>query len=137
MGDSIFAANSTLGVSDDSEHDWNYHYINRFVDRDMMMRYLGGGIGHFNQYTTENPASDIANEINDDEVEQIELEEIEVDDADDTNSDIGCNDIDYVRPEGADVDEDSWEDTSDTSSTEDADGFMSGEEDFIDDLYDL
>ncbi|GAB1525826.1 hypothetical protein RhiTH_008992 [Rhizoctonia solani] len=29
---SIFAANSTLAAPDDSEHDWNYHYVNRFVD---------------------------------------------------------------------------------------------------------
>ncbi|KAF8673118.1 hypothetical protein RHS04_07673 [Rhizoctonia solani] len=30
------------------EHwDWKYYYVNRFVDRDMLMRYLGGGIGHY------------------------------------------------------------------------------------------
>ncbi|KAH7339927.1 hypothetical protein B0J17DRAFT_570507 [Rhizoctonia solani] len=27
--------------------DWKYDYVNRFVDRDIMMRYLGGGIGHY------------------------------------------------------------------------------------------
>ncbi|KIJ34411.1 hypothetical protein M422DRAFT_263554 [Sphaerobolus stellatus SS14] len=26
--------------------DYLHHYVNRFVDRDMFMRYLGGGIGH-------------------------------------------------------------------------------------------
>ncbi|KAH7909388.1 hypothetical protein BJ138DRAFT_1102735 [Hygrophoropsis aurantiaca] len=26
--------------------DWLYHYVNIFVDRDMFMRYRGGGIGH-------------------------------------------------------------------------------------------
>ncbi|CUA69692.1 Colossin-A [Rhizoctonia solani] len=140
MGDSTFASNSTLGVSDDNKNDWNYHYINRFVDQDMMMRYLGGGIGHFNHYTNENPMSDIANEIteiNSDEDEQIGLEEIEVDDAADMNSDTGHNEIGYVRSEEADPGEDSQEDTSDVSSAEEADEFMSGEEDFIDDLYDL
>ncbi|CUA71948.1 hypothetical protein RSOLAG22IIIB_09961 [Rhizoctonia solani] len=35
--------------SDNEESDWNYHYVSQFVDRDMLMRYLGGGIGHFNQ----------------------------------------------------------------------------------------
>ncbi|KAJ6457005.1 hypothetical protein C8R47DRAFT_1248481 [Mycena vitilis] len=27
--------------------DWTYHYVNFFVDRDMFMRYLGGGVGHY------------------------------------------------------------------------------------------
>ncbi|KAF9642248.1 hypothetical protein BDM02DRAFT_3193612 [Thelephora ganbajun] len=26
--------------------DWNYYYVNIFVDRDMFMRYWGGGVGH-------------------------------------------------------------------------------------------
>ncbi|PBK60412.1 hypothetical protein ARMSODRAFT_898121 [Armillaria solidipes] len=30
------------------EGDWINYYINRFVDRDMMMRYLGLGVGHLN-----------------------------------------------------------------------------------------
>ncbi|KAB5588477.1 hypothetical protein CTheo_8081 [Ceratobasidium theobromae] len=30
------------------EGDWAAYYVIRFVDRDMGMRYLGGGIGHFN-----------------------------------------------------------------------------------------
>ncbi|KDQ25344.1 hypothetical protein PLEOSDRAFT_1106287 [Pleurotus ostreatus PC15] len=29
--------------------DWIYHYVNMFVDRDMVMRYRGGGIGHRTQ----------------------------------------------------------------------------------------
>ncbi|KAF9033895.1 hypothetical protein BJ165DRAFT_1396369 [Panaeolus papilionaceus] len=28
------------------DEDYRYHYVNMFVDRDMFMRYLGGGIGH-------------------------------------------------------------------------------------------
>ncbi|KAL0562582.1 hypothetical protein V5O48_019503, partial [Marasmius crinis-equi] len=28
------------------EEDWNYYYTNYFADRDMVMRYRGGGIGH-------------------------------------------------------------------------------------------
>ncbi|KXN84188.1 hypothetical protein AN958_12892 [Leucoagaricus sp. SymC.cos] len=31
---------------EDNSCDWRYHYVNIFVDRDMFMRYLGGGIGH-------------------------------------------------------------------------------------------
>ncbi|KAJ3537818.1 hypothetical protein NM688_g6619 [Phlebia brevispora] len=30
----------------DEQEDWKYYYMDMFVDRDMIMRYLGGGIGH-------------------------------------------------------------------------------------------
>ncbi|KAJ6488839.1 hypothetical protein C8R45DRAFT_1143036, partial [Mycena sanguinolenta] len=33
------------GLSNDE--DWRYYYVNFFVDRDMYMRYLGGGVGHY------------------------------------------------------------------------------------------
>ncbi|KAF8172248.1 hypothetical protein K438DRAFT_1940544 [Mycena galopus ATCC 62051] len=29
------------------DQDWRYYYVNFFVDRDMYMRYLGGGVGHY------------------------------------------------------------------------------------------
>ncbi|KAJ7218251.1 hypothetical protein B0H12DRAFT_1001581, partial [Mycena haematopus] len=32
------------GLKDDE--DWRYYYVNFFVDRDMYMRYIGGGVGH-------------------------------------------------------------------------------------------
>ncbi|KAI0090930.1 hypothetical protein BDY19DRAFT_886849 [Irpex rosettiformis] len=30
----------------DSDEDWQYYYVDMFADRDMFMRYLGGGLGH-------------------------------------------------------------------------------------------
>ncbi|CDO77698.1 hypothetical protein BN946_scf184969.g49 [Trametes cinnabarina] len=30
--------------------DWERYYVNRFADRDMLMRYLGGGVGHRSMY---------------------------------------------------------------------------------------
>ncbi|KAJ7247385.1 hypothetical protein B0H12DRAFT_1211224 [Mycena haematopus] len=33
------------GLKDDE--DWRYYYVNFFVDRDMYMRYIGGGVGHY------------------------------------------------------------------------------------------
>ncbi|QRW23996.1 Maltodextrin phosphorylase [Rhizoctonia solani] len=37
-----------LIAHDSEEHwDWKHYYVNRFVDRDILMRYLGGGIGHY------------------------------------------------------------------------------------------
>ncbi|KDR80175.1 hypothetical protein GALMADRAFT_62788 [Galerina marginata CBS 339.88] len=29
-----------------TDDDWQYFYVNKFVDRDMAMRYRGGGVGH-------------------------------------------------------------------------------------------
>ncbi|KAJ7663061.1 hypothetical protein B0H14DRAFT_3539942 [Mycena olivaceomarginata] len=29
------------------DQDWWYYYVNFFVDRDMYMCYLGGGVGHY------------------------------------------------------------------------------------------
>ncbi|KAG8703740.1 hypothetical protein FRC08_002657 [Ceratobasidium sp. 394] len=36
----------SVALDDIWDGDWNYYYVNRFVDRDMLMRYLGGGVGH-------------------------------------------------------------------------------------------
>ncbi|KLO16710.1 hypothetical protein SCHPADRAFT_822793 [Schizopora paradoxa] len=30
----------------DNDEDWKFYYVNMFVDRDMFMRYRGGGVGH-------------------------------------------------------------------------------------------
>ncbi|THG93150.1 hypothetical protein EW026_g8010 [Hermanssonia centrifuga] len=37
---------SIVRPSSDDDEDWVYYYVNMFVDRDMFMRYLGGGVGH-------------------------------------------------------------------------------------------
>ncbi|KAF7794376.1 hypothetical protein EIP86_005510, partial [Pleurotus ostreatoroseus] len=51
MGPSILhqAKEKDMDVGDedpDPDSDWERYYVNIFVDRDMIMRYLGGGIGH-------------------------------------------------------------------------------------------
>ncbi|TFK49657.1 hypothetical protein OE88DRAFT_1632605 [Heliocybe sulcata] len=33
-------------IARDTDGDYRYYYINRFVDRDMLMRYIGLGVGH-------------------------------------------------------------------------------------------
>ncbi|KAL6305510.1 hypothetical protein BKA93DRAFT_707118, partial [Sparassis latifolia] len=37
---------SRLARRQNEQDDWDRFYVNRFVDRDMMMRYMGCGIGH-------------------------------------------------------------------------------------------
>nr|GAT58254.1 predicted protein [Mycena chlorophos] len=36
----------SIGRKPATFNDWKYHYVNFFVDRDMLMRYLGGAVGH-------------------------------------------------------------------------------------------
>ncbi|KAJ6559288.1 hypothetical protein B0H10DRAFT_2240500 [Mycena sp. CBHHK59/15] len=36
---------SREGLNDDE--DWRYYFLNFFVDRDMFMRHVGGGVGHY------------------------------------------------------------------------------------------
>ncbi|KAL7283556.1 hypothetical protein ACG7TL_002990 [Trametes sanguinea] len=40
------ARQNTPFDQDDGDIDFRYHYVNIFADRDMFMRYYGGGIGH-------------------------------------------------------------------------------------------
>ncbi|KAG9104782.1 hypothetical protein FRC07_009737 [Ceratobasidium sp. 392] len=37
--------------------DWSGYYVNRFVDRDMLMRYIGGGVGHYRQTANNTQAT--------------------------------------------------------------------------------
>ncbi|KAI0071897.1 hypothetical protein K474DRAFT_1577559, partial [Panus rudis PR-1116 ss-1] len=37
---------SCIRNEDEDDEDWNLYYVNIFVDRDMFMWYLGGGVGH-------------------------------------------------------------------------------------------
>jgi len=37
---------SIARLNNEGNEDWKYYYVNMFVDRDMFMRYRGGGVGH-------------------------------------------------------------------------------------------
>ncbi|KAG6806967.1 hypothetical protein H0H92_009333 [Tricholoma furcatifolium] len=43
-----FLGHSMARRSDEKDQDYERYYVNMFVDRDMYMRYTGGGIGHRN-----------------------------------------------------------------------------------------
>ncbi|KAI0071286.1 hypothetical protein K474DRAFT_1607182, partial [Panus rudis PR-1116 ss-1] len=45
---------SCIRNEDEDDEDWNLYYVNIFVDRDMFMRYLGGGVGHAELDTLRN-----------------------------------------------------------------------------------
>ncbi|KAJ7290637.1 hypothetical protein C8J57DRAFT_1611754 [Mycena rebaudengoi] len=56
--------------------DWKFHYVNFFVDRDMLMRYLGGGVGHSHQVRVpEADAEPTAAEQEQDDAESVDGDE--------------------------------------------------------------
>jgi len=90
-----------------------------FVDRDMFMRYLGGGIGHLEQFPPANNDSEgvAAQEDNGEEIEEINYDDVlggpecvghVGEDGDDSDSD--GDDGDDCVEEGEDEDEDTEED---------------------------
>ncbi|KAF9235589.1 hypothetical protein BU15DRAFT_64686 [Melanogaster broomeanus] len=42
---SLLPPSVTCPIHDHNE-DWVFYYVNMFIDRDMIMRYRGGGVGH-------------------------------------------------------------------------------------------
>ncbi|KJA14473.1 hypothetical protein HYPSUDRAFT_114921, partial [Hypholoma sublateritium FD-334 SS-4] len=45
-GTDQFLSGVSIARNEDEYDDYRYFYVNIFVDRDMYMRYAGGGIGH-------------------------------------------------------------------------------------------
>ncbi|KAG8692955.1 hypothetical protein FRC09_010842, partial [Ceratobasidium sp. 395] len=121
------AKDSVSMVCDDEEGDWAYHSVNRFVDRDMVMRYLGGGVGHFNQHA---PMEDQATSYELDSVEPNEPDE----DEDIVRTEDVMNGGDAYSPSD---DQDGSEDDEDDSSGGSEDDGDTDDEDFIEDLYEL
>ncbi|KJA15203.1 hypothetical protein HYPSUDRAFT_194556 [Hypholoma sublateritium FD-334 SS-4] len=48
---------NTVAREEGELDDWRYLYVNFFVDRDMYMRYAGGGVGHYSIPLPENRGS--------------------------------------------------------------------------------
>ncbi|KAF7291080.1 hypothetical protein MKEN_01491700 [Mycena kentingensis (nom. inval.)] len=98
------------------EHDdWRFHYVNFFVDRDMIMRYLGGGVGHSYQIVVPDPEPDEAN-----------YQEEESDEEDQPQPDIGSRES-AEGPE--DLDLDLADDDDDDAEIDDHEGSDSDTED--------
>ncbi|QRV96818.1 colossin-A [Ceratobasidium sp. AG-Ba] len=135
-----FIRGSSQLIRDDDEGDWKYHMVNRFVDRDMLMRYLGGGVGHFNQFgpaetyaTYEMADADLVEIAVDQRPEEDELGTIE--------TAIPLDEELEVLADAGDENDRSEEGFTGFTSIEDADGDSDdpdGDEgDFDEELYDL
>ncbi|KAG9094475.1 hypothetical protein FRC06_010773 [Ceratobasidium sp. 370] len=46
---SYLSQNASIAYDDKDFGDWTGYFVNRFVDRDMLMQYIGGGVGHYRQ----------------------------------------------------------------------------------------
>ncbi|KZP03324.1 hypothetical protein FIBSPDRAFT_1055351 [Athelia psychrophila] len=57
----------------EKDEDWNFYYVSRWVDRDMFMRFRGGGVGHRYARAFEHQLGEMA-----------EMDELVVEDEDDT-----------------------------------------------------
>ncbi|KAG8767288.1 hypothetical protein FRC12_006324 [Ceratobasidium sp. 428] len=86
-----------LSLDDPEKGDWGSYYVNRFVDRDMFMRYFGGGVGHFSHA----PAHSETGEHSESEQEEHDQEE-EINRSDEE----GAGDFEGAPDEEVDEDED-------------------------------
>ncbi|KAJ7222643.1 hypothetical protein GGX14DRAFT_352730 [Mycena pura] len=94
------------GLSD--SEDWRYYYVNFFVDRDMYVQYIGGGVGHYKLDIPQEEQRAPANE----EEKELEEEDIMLDFVDvpvepepplpipDTNTDIDSDSDESGSEEG-------------------------------------
>jgi len=59
----------------ENDLDWVVYYVNMFVDRDMFMRYLGGGVGHQGaaHFMSVDPSTN-RSQLDDDDEETIEMD---------------------------------------------------------------
>ncbi|KAB5588997.1 Patatin-like phospholipase domain-containing protein 7 [Ceratobasidium theobromae] len=64
---------TSLASDDATEGDWSSYYVNRFIDRDMFMRYWGGGVGHGRNITDR--STSFSMDIDDSLAPNAELEE--------------------------------------------------------------
>ncbi|KAG9087801.1 hypothetical protein FRC06_002358 [Ceratobasidium sp. 370] len=99
--------------------DWNAYYVNRFADRDILMRYVGGAVGHYRQTTSENTQ----------EVVPLDIEIQGYNNTDENEEDEG----DGETEEGVDAEDDAEDEEDDAEDEEDD---AEDEEESADDIED-
>ncbi|KAJ7792617.1 hypothetical protein B0H14DRAFT_3499017 [Mycena olivaceomarginata] len=101
--------------------DWNYHYVNFFVDRDMFMQYLGGGVGHYKVHVpdVEEDKPDVPDEMaphplgaSAGDADKSESEDKSEDEEDDMDDEPESNQADEELMLGLEDGEDSIEDVT-------------------------
>ncbi|KAF7289692.1 hypothetical protein HMN09_01332300 [Mycena chlorophos] len=106
----------TIGRKAGEFNDWKYYYVNFFVDRDMLMRYLGGGVGHSYRVIVPDPPQELAGEPED----ESEDEPAEIDPAAaHLVPDVPGPDVDLASEDGSDGESDKGGDEDGPGSEDD------------------
>ncbi|KAG9097673.1 hypothetical protein FRC06_007313 [Ceratobasidium sp. 370] len=113
--------NTSIAYDNTGFGDWNAYYVNRFADRDILMRYVGGGVGHYRQTSGENTQ----------EVVPLDIEVQEYNNTDENEED---EEGDEETGEGVDVEENAEDDAEDED--EDAEDEDAEDEEGADDMED-
>ncbi|QRV90230.1 hypothetical protein RhiJN_18248 [Ceratobasidium sp. AG-Ba] len=99
-------AGSSIAHDNDDQTDWNGYYVNRFVDRDMLMRYIGGGIGHYRQKAGRCGATvEDCENGNSEGTDVEEAEEIEVEGKEKESEEEGQGQEEEIQSVGSDSDD--------------------------------
>ncbi|KAG6853156.1 hypothetical protein C0991_006486 [Blastosporella zonata] len=96
----------SLACAEDKNDDWVYYYVNMFVDRDMYMRYTGGGVGHYHVELLQDREDEPEIAIKHEDLTVPVEESAESDTAVELGSDSGPDsdsDSDEEQDEGSDV----------------------------------
>ncbi|KAK7020396.1 hypothetical protein R3P38DRAFT_3549619 [Favolaschia claudopus] len=112
----------SLALANEETHkdgEWRFHYVNFFVDRDMLMRYVGGGIGHYKV--------EVEDEQELPEHERGENEEDPMDD-DEPEPSASSNDAEDNSQARKDRDDDSEVDSAEASSDSDSEDGSANED---------
>ncbi|KAG1838714.1 hypothetical protein DFJ58DRAFT_733659 [Suillus subalutaceus] len=101
---------SIARLTHNNNEDWTFLYVNMFVDRDMMMHFCGGGVGHKSTWQATNWF--LSDQFND-EMDDMEIEDAEFDsDEGELHGDAEMEDteIEGAEQPGLDSDEEADED---------------------------
>ncbi|KAJ7443801.1 hypothetical protein FB451DRAFT_1568533 [Mycena latifolia] len=123
---------TSLARKGDEFDDWRYHYVNFFVDRDMFMRYFGGGVGHYQVKVPDEDADEPElSESDDEEPDPNQVQDPQPDPDLDGDSDGGDEQEEEEEDTGnIEVDSDDEEEEEDDSSdSEEDEGGEFGPED--------
>ncbi|CUA67885.1 Maltodextrin phosphorylase [Thermococcus litoralis DSM 5473] [Rhizoctonia solani] len=71
--DNLLTFPNSIAHDNDEHWDWSHYYVNRFVDRDILMRYLGGGVGHY-RYTIHGSENNLDSEQSESDNIEVPLE---------------------------------------------------------------
>ncbi|KAG8958574.1 hypothetical protein FRC03_009004 [Tulasnella sp. 419] len=113
----------------DTDGDFRFFFVNRFVDRDMYMRYRGNGIGHLERATRASGLEILTGtDVQDNEADAPTSVEEVIEDDDNDNDNEDNEDADVAQDGEGEQDEGSSGSGSDTSESDDEERSLRGDD---------